>query len=131
MFRSLLNPVEKRAWDGFIDVVKIFLGNKKADNYKDIVKEMVSAYGEMKVNMSLKIHFLHNHLDFFPSNLGDLSDEHGERFHKDIVTIENRFKGKDMTHMLAEYCWNLCRDTNPEAYTRKNKRPTFLTQNNS
>jgi len=28
--------------------------------------------------MSLKIHFLHSHLDFFPSNLGDFSDEHGE-----------------------------------------------------
>ena len=32
--------------------------------------------------MSLKIHFLHSHLDFFPENLGDVSDEHGERFHQ-------------------------------------------------
>ncbi|UYV73934.1 hypothetical protein LAZ67_11001501 [Cordylochernes scorpioides] len=26
--------------------------------------------------MSLKIHFLHSHLDFFPDNLGAVSDEH-------------------------------------------------------
>jgi len=29
--------------------------------------------------MSLKIHFLHSHLDFFPENLGAMSDKHGER----------------------------------------------------
>ena len=34
--------------------------------------------------MSLKLHFLHSHLYFFPENLGDVSDEHGERFHQDI-----------------------------------------------
>lgn len=39
------------------------------------------------LNMSLKIHFLHSHLDFFPENLGDVSDEHGERFHQEIKTI--------------------------------------------
>ena len=31
--------------------------------------------------MSLKIHILHSYLDFFPSNMGDISDEHGERFY--------------------------------------------------
>jgi hypothetical protein len=33
--------------------------------------------------MSLKIDFLHSHLDFFPENLGSTSDEQGERFHHD------------------------------------------------
>lgn len=129
-FRSLLNPVEKRAWDGFIAVTKNFLGNKKADNFEEIVKEMIYAFGQMKVNMSLKIHFLHDHLDFFPPNLGDFSDEHGERFHKDISTIEKRFKGKDMTHMLSQYCWSICRDTNPETHKRRSKHHKFLTLNN-
>lgn len=73
---------------------------------------MVRSFGEMGVNMSLKIHFLDSHIDFFPSNLGDFSDEHGERFHQDLTTIENRFQGKNTCHMLAEYCWTLCRDTN-------------------
>jgi hypothetical protein len=42
----------------------------------------------MKCNMSLKLHFLDFHLNFFPQNLGELSDEHGERFHQDISIME-------------------------------------------
>ncbi|MFP3032588.1 MAG: hypothetical protein ACEY3M_16215 [Wolbachia sp.] len=34
--------------------------------------------------MSLKIHFLDSHLEFFPKNVGAVSDEHGERFHQDM-----------------------------------------------
>ena len=29
--------------------------------------------------MSLKLHFLHSHLAFFPENLGAVNNEHGER----------------------------------------------------
>lgn len=70
-FMSKLLPVQQRAWKATIDVIKNFLGNKKADNYKAIVKEMIEAYEVMGVHMSLKIHFLANHLDFFPENLGN------------------------------------------------------------
>ena len=42
--------------------------------------------------MSLKIHFLHFHLNFFPPNLGAVSDEHGERFHQDITKMERTIK---------------------------------------
>jgi len=38
--------------------------------------------------MSLKIHFLESQLDFFPENLGEVSDEHGERFHQNIMAME-------------------------------------------
>lgn len=31
--------------------------------------------------MSLKLTFRRSHLDFFRENLGDVSEEHGERFH--------------------------------------------------
>ena len=41
--------------------------------------------------MSLKIHFLESHLDFLPENLGEVSDEHGERFHQDITAMEKRY----------------------------------------
>lgn len=59
----------------------------------------------MKINMSTKIHFLFQHLDFFKDNLGKISDEHGERFHQQIKHIEHRFEGKNDEHMLAEYVW--------------------------
>ena len=45
---------------------------------------MLEAYKELGCNMSMKMHFLFSHLDYFPENLGFLSEEHGERFHKDV-----------------------------------------------
>ena len=44
--------------------------------------------------MSLKIHFLLSHLNFFPQNLAAVSDEHGERFHQDIMKTEANYRGK-------------------------------------
>ncbi|UYV84312.1 K02A2.6-like [Cordylochernes scorpioides] len=67
--------------------------------------------------MSLKIHFLHSHLDFFPDNLGAVSDEHGERFHQDISSMEKRYQGKWSPCMLADYCWTLKKDV-PQANTK-------------
>jgi len=60
--------------------------------------------------MSVKIHFLSSHLDFFPENCGSLSDEHGERFHQDMAAMEDRYKGKWGPSMLADYCWTLMHD---------------------
>ena len=40
--------------------------------------------------MSLKMHLLESQLDFFSENLGEVSDEHGERFHQDILVMEKR-----------------------------------------
>ncbi|KDR15402.1 hypothetical protein L798_08266, partial [Zootermopsis nevadensis] len=61
--------------------------------------------------MSFKMHFLHSHLDLFPSNCGDLSDEHGEHFHQDISAMEQRYKIKWSAAMLADYCWLVKMDT--------------------
>ena len=124
----MLNEVEKKAWTATVAVINNFLGNKKAENYEELIRNVIEAYREMKVNMSLKIHLLCDHLDFFPSNLGDFSDEHGERFHRDMATIEERFKGKDHRHMLSEYCLSICRDTDTENLKRQTKRPRFLTK---
>jgi len=40
-----------------------------------------------------QLHFHHSHLDFFlPSNLGDVSDEQGERVHTDISIMEKCYQ---------------------------------------
>ncbi|KAJ8867665.1 hypothetical protein PR048_031468 [Dryococelus australis] len=70
---------------------------------------MIVAYRNLECNMSLKVHFLHSHLDSFPGNCSDVSDEHGERFHKDIMTIEKSYEGKCIPNMLTDYCWNIIR----------------------
>ncbi|UYV73752.1 hypothetical protein LAZ67_11000718 [Cordylochernes scorpioides] len=109
-FLNSLNEVEVAAWNSFRKVCKIFLGSVKVENYRDIVNDLLLSYKALGCNMSLKIHFLHSHLDFFPDKLGAVSDEHGERFHQDISSMEKRYQGKWSPAMLADYCWTLKRD---------------------
>ncbi|UYV67571.1 hypothetical protein LAZ67_5001254 [Cordylochernes scorpioides] len=75
-FQNSLNEVEAEAWNSFRNVCKNFLGSVKVENYRDIVNDLLLSYKALGCNMSLKIHFLHSHLDFFPDNLGAVSDEH-------------------------------------------------------
>ena len=121
-FDNLLQGDAKQAWNSFRLVATNFLGNVRAENYKELVEEMLVRYQKLGCNMSLKIHFLHSHLDFFPDNCGDFSDEHGERFHQDIATIEKRYQGKWSTTMLADYCWTLSRDAPEQQYKRQAKK---------
>ena len=78
-FEDLLSQNEKSTWKSFKSVVKkfFFLGNRKAPTYREIVGELLQSYQDMGCNMSLKIHFLDSHLNFFPDNLGAVSEEHG------------------------------------------------------
>lgn len=48
--------------------------------------------------MSLKIHFLHSHQDFFPKNFGAVSNE------QDIQLMETRYQGIQNESMLVDYC---------------------------
>jgi len=59
--------------------------------------------------MTLKIHFLHSHLDFFLENCGAVSDEHRDCFHQDFSSMEKRYQRKWNCAMLADYCWTLAR----------------------
>lgn len=102
-------------------VIEEFLGNKKAVDYKNNVENMLVGLDQMGANMSLKIHFLDSHLDFFHDNLGAVSDEHGERFHQEILYIETRFKGKSEVNLLAEYIWNKHRDIPDAKYKRQSQ----------
>ncbi|UYV61607.1 hypothetical protein LAZ67_1005527 [Cordylochernes scorpioides] len=92
-FQNSSNEVETAAWNSFRNVCKNFLGSVKVENYRDIVNDLLLSYKALGCNMSLKIHFLHSHLDFFPDNLGAVSDEHGERFHQAISSMEKRYQG--------------------------------------
>jgi len=91
-FDVTLNDIEMEAWLSFKTVVGNFLGNTKSPNYVDYINNLLHSYHRMGCRMSLKLHFLHSHLDFFPDNLGDVSDEHGERFHQNIATMEQRYR---------------------------------------
>jgi hypothetical protein len=97
-----MNEIESCAWSSFVLVVKNFPGNKKADNYTQLVEDTLFHYNRLGCNMSVKVHYLHSHLVRFPENLGDLSEEQGERLHKDIKTMEA--DTKQDAHVMADYC---------------------------
>ena len=78
-------------------MVKGFLGNHKVPNFKNIVKELVNAY-EKDCRMLLK---LHSHIVEFKDNLGDYSEEQGERFHQDVKSFEERHKGQYNENMTT------------------------------
>ncbi|GBM73038.1 hypothetical protein AVEN_115680-1 [Araneus ventricosus] len=77
----------------FKSVCAHFLGNKKAENYEGLVCDIVKCFRVIGCIMSFKLHVLVSQLNFFPQNLGAISDEHGERFHQDISMFEKRFSG--------------------------------------
>ena len=121
-FDMLLQGDENAAWDSFKFVVKGFFGNSKAQKYEELVNNPLKSYQKLDCNMSLKIHFLCSHLDFFPGNCVAVSDEHGELFHQDISSMEKRYQGIWNCAMLSDYCWTLARDVPTMEYKRQEKR---------
>jgi len=110
-----------------VESVKTFLGNRKAVNYKGIVAKLRSTLQDMGANMSIKLHFLYRHFDRFPENLGDLSDEQGERFHQDIIEMEVRYQGRWDVAMLADYCWSIKHDDAFAILSRRSLKRKFMT----
>lgn len=55
-----------------MQVFQNFLGTLRAEAYADLLDNAL-----MSVRISLKMHFLRSHLNFFPSKLDGVSDEHG------------------------------------------------------
>ena len=72
-----MTVVEARASNAFSTVVYNFPGNKKADNYIELVEELLVSLQDLGCKMGIKVHYLHSHLSEFPANLGDVSEEQG------------------------------------------------------
>lgn len=104
-FDKTMDDVEKAAWSSFKEVSTKFLGNTKDVNYINIVKKMIRNFEKLGCLMNLKLHFLDSHVDQFPENNGDFSEEQGERFHQDLKEFERRFQGRWGIIMLTDYCW--------------------------
>lgn len=119
-FIGTMNELEKEAWQSFKAVAQNFLGNKKSPHYEEIVAKMISDYKKLGCLMNLKLHFLDSHLAEFPKNLGDFSEEQGERFHQDIMVMENRYQGRWDINMMADYCWTLQRETQDSKKRKRN-----------
>ena len=91
-FVNKINDKERAACLSFVSVTQNFLSNRKADNYHVLITTMLLAYRDLECKMSIKLHFLHSHLDEFPSSPGAVSDEQGERFHQDLMAMEHCYQ---------------------------------------
>jgi hypothetical protein len=118
--QDLMTEPERNAWEAFRCVVNGFLGNYKSDNYDYLVNNLIIRLGEMGCHMSIKLHYLFSHLDFFPPNLGAVSEEHGERFHQDIKEMEKRYQGSWNESMMGDYIWSIQREST-HTYKRKTR----------
>ena len=103
-------------------IVSKFFGNTKDFDYKTIVKNMLDCFKALGCCMSLKVCFLHAHLNYFPQNVGDVSEELGERFHQEIKSMD--------VSMMADYCRWLKRDCK-SSEVAKAKRRKFMPHTNS
>ena len=93
-FVTTMTVVEARAWKAFSKVVHNFLDNKRADNYIELVEELLLSLQGLGCGISIKVHYLHSYLSEFSANLGDVSEEQGERFHQDVKVMEERYRGR-------------------------------------
>lgn len=123
-FSLKLTRVQKAAWNSFIAVVQGFLGNHRAPNYVQRVRNLVKNYCAMGCRMSLKVHILDAHLDKFKENMGAYSEEQGERFHQDLQQFERRYQGLYNEHMMGDYIWTLIRESDLE-YRRKSLKTSY------
>lgn len=127
-FVTQMKPIEVTAWINFKSVVDNFLGNKRSDDAEKMIREMIISYKEIGSRMSVKMHFLNSHFNYFPANCGNYSEEQGERFHQEICEMERRYQGNWSVTMLADYCWGLKRHKPTVSHKRKSVRRHFLSE---
>ena len=93
-----------------------FLEEHRRDDYAMLVSNLIKSYEKLGTcRMSFKLHFLHSHLDFFRDNLGNESEEHGEKFYLDIQVMEKRYQGRWDEALMGDYVIRKCNIT----YNRK------------
>ena len=80
--------LERNAWQALRMIEEGFLANHRRDEHAMMLSDLIESYEKLGYRMSLKLYLLYSHLDFFRDNLGNVSEEHGERFHQDIQVMK-------------------------------------------
>ena len=75
-----------------------------------MVSRMVHSLQKFKWSMSLKLHLMDSHVEYFPENLKDYSGKQAVRFHQGIKIMEQRYQRRWEKNITADYCWMLKRD---------------------
>lgn len=68
---------------------------------------MLNSFKSLGCNANIKVYYVHSYIDIFLKNLRDTSEEHSEGNQQNIKTMEDRYKGRCATRMMADYCRSL------------------------
>lgn len=115
-FAETLNEEEGIAWDSLKTVLNEVLGINRNEQWRILTDNMLESFNQIGVNMSLKVHFLHNHQDQFETQMPSESDQHGERFHQVSAQLEHWYSAKRLNSLMADLCWNLLTQEDDEEY---------------
>ena len=56
-FTGYMMDTEYDAWQTFVSVVKWFLGNRRDQDYVNLVNRLLECFHKLGCNMSIKVHF--------------------------------------------------------------------------
>ena len=87
-----INDIEKEACQPLRGVVNGFLGNKRNQNYQKLIKKLIKSYQNTGCRMSVKLHFLCFHLDFFKKILVTLVRSMVRDFTRILIPWKNDIK---------------------------------------
>ena len=125
-FDEVFSATERSAWQSLKSVITNFLGNHRNAEYEEVIEELLKSFCQLEARMSVKMHCLQSHLDYFPENCGDLSEEQGELFHQDIRVMEELYQGRWDMNSLADYCWCLKRNVVAAQHRRESVKMPFI-----
>lgn len=121
---AFLKTLSKKERDAFLNLKSVcnnFLGNNRADNYETLIENLKKSYQKLQLSVTLKMHILFCHLETFPENCGQYSDEQGERSHQELLKTEFSYRGKNIRNAMADYCWRTTRESDTTAHKRQDK----------
>ena len=67
-FDDALNPAELFSWFFLKSAIANFLCNHGSSRYENVVDELMVNFRQIGARMSVKMHFLRSHLDYFLEN---------------------------------------------------------------
>ncbi len=99
---------ELDAWLSYVEVVHSFFGkDSRPTDYKERIGDLLSNYQQMGCNMSLKLHFLDEHIDRFPVFLSSMSEQHGERGHQEMKGPSRLYPSTESVRVMSERCFQI------------------------
>ena len=126
MFDEALIEAELSTWQSLKPVVTNFLGNHRSAEYEKEIEKPLKSFRQLEARMSVKLHFLQSHLDFFSKNCGDLHEEQGEHFHQDIRIMEELLPKLWDVNFLDDYSWYLRQDVVATEQRKKSLKRPFI-----